>query len=46
MVNENDVELIKDFIMFYKKFNGYDDCNNLKESELDLIYLFLGEEYE
>lgn len=46
MINENDMELIKNFIMFYKKFNGYNNYNNLKESELDLIHLFLGEKYE
>ena len=32
------------FILFYKEFEGYE--NVLKESELDLIDLFLGERYE
>lgn len=34
-------ELLKEFILFYKKINGYEI--ELKESEYNLIRLFLGE---
>lgn len=43
LVNEIE-KIISDFIIFYKKFNGYE--TNLKESEKDLIKIFIGEYYE
>lgn len=42
-IEDYDMNLLKEFILFYKKFDGYE--NILKESELDLIDLFLGERY-
>lgn len=41
-----DMNLLKEFILFYKKFDGYENSSELRESELDLIDLFLGERYE
>lgn len=41
-----DMNLLKEFILFYKEFDGYENISELNESELDLIYLFLGERYE
>lgn len=43
-IKDYDMNLLKEFILFYKEFEGYE--NVLKESELDLIDLFLGERYE
>ena len=43
-IKDYDMNLLKEFVLFYKKFDGYE--NILKESELDLIDLFLGERYE
>ena len=37
-------QMLMDFILFYKEFEGYDI--KLQESEIDLIELFLGERYE
>lgn len=37
-------QMLMDFILFYKEFEGYDI--KLQESEIDLIDLFLGERYE
>lgn len=42
-IKDYDMNLLKEFILFYKEFDGYE--NILKESELDLIDLFLGERY-
>ena len=41
-----DMNLLKEFILFYKKFDGYENSSELRESEFDLIDLFLGERYE
>lgn len=35
--------LLKEFILFYKEFEGYENISELKDNELDLIDLFLGE---
>lgn len=35
-----DINLLKEFILFYKEFQGYE--KGLNESELDLINIFLG----
>lgn len=43
-IKDYDMNLLKEFILFYKEFDGYE--NILKESELDLIEIFLGERYE
>ena len=37
-------QMLMDFILFYKEFEGYDI--KLQESEIDLIELFLGERNE
>lgn len=42
-IKDYDMNLLKEFILFYKQFDGYE--NILRESELDLIDLFLGERY-
>lgn len=42
-IKDYDMNLLKEFILFYKEFDGYE--NILRESELDLIDLFLGERY-
>lgn len=41
-----DMNLLKEFVLFYKKFDGYENSSELRESELNLIDLFLGERYE
>lgn len=45
-IKDYDMNLLKEFILFYKKFDGYENSSELRESELDLIDLFLGERYE
>lgn len=45
-IEDYDMNLLKEFILFYKKFDGYENSSELRESELDLIDLFLGERYE
>lgn len=45
-IEDYDMNLLKEFILFYKKFDGYENSSELRESELDLIDLFLGEKYE
>ena len=45
-IEDYDMNMLKEFILFYKKFNGYENSSELRESELDLIDLFLGERYE
>ena len=45
-IKDYDMNLLKEFILFYKEFDGYENVSELKESELDLIDLFLGERYE
>ena len=44
-IEDYDMNLLKEFILFYKKFDGYENSSELRESELDLIDLFLGERY-
>lgn len=44
-IKDYDMNLLKEFILFYKKFDGYENSSELRESELDLIDLFLGERY-
>ena len=41
-IKDYDRNLLKEFVLFYKEFDGYE---NSSESELDLIDLFLGERY-
>ena len=38
-----DMNLLKEFMLFYKESEGYENISELKESEWDLINLFLGE---
>ena len=38
-IKDYDMNLLKEFILFYKEFEGYK--NVLKESELDFVYSFL-----
>lgn len=45
-IKDYDMNLLKEFVLFYKKFDGYENSSELRESELDLIDLFLGERYE
>lgn len=45
-IKDYDRNLLKEFILFYKEFDGYENSSELRESELDLIDLFLGEKYE
>ena len=45
-IEDYDMNLLKEFILFYKEFDGYENSSELRESELDLIDLFLGERYE
>ena len=45
-IEDYDMNLLKEFVLFYKKFDGYENSSELRESELDLIDLFLGERYE
>lgn len=45
-IKDYDMNLLKEFILFYKKFDGYENSSELRESELDLIDLFLGGRYE
>ena len=45
-IEDYDMDLLKEFVLFYKKFDGYENSSELRESELDLINLFLGERYE
>lgn len=45
-IKDYDMNLLKEFILFYKEFDGYENISELKESELYLINLFLGERYE
>lgn len=44
-IKDYDRNLLKEFILFYKEFDGYENSSELRESELDLIDLFLGERY-
>ena len=44
-IKDYDRNLLKEFILFYKEFDGYENSSELMESELDLIDLFLGERY-
>lgn len=41
-IKDYDRNLLKEFVLFYKESNGYE---NSSESELNLIDLFLGERY-
>ena len=41
-IKDYDRNLLKEFVLFYKEFDGYE---NSSESELNLIDLFLGERY-
>lgn len=45
-IKDYDRNLLKEFILFYKEFDGYENSSELRESEFDLIDLFLGERYE
>lgn len=45
-IKDYDRNLLKEFVLFYKEFDGYENSSELRESELDLINLFLGEKYE
>lgn len=44
-IKDYDRNLLKEFVLFYKEFDGYENSSELKGSELDLIDLFLGERY-
>lgn len=44
-IKDYDRNLLKEFVLFYKEFDGYENSSELRESELDLIDLFLGERY-
>lgn len=44
-IKDYDRNLLKEFILFYKEFDGYENSSELRESEFDLIDLFLGERY-
>lgn len=44
-IKDYDTNLLKEFVLFYKEFDGYENSSELRESELDLIDLFLGERY-
>lgn len=44
-IKDYDRNLLKEFVLFYKEFDGYENSSELRESELNLIDLFLGERY-
>lgn len=44
-IKDYDRNLLKEFVLFYKESDGYENSSELRESELNLIDLFLGERY-